>query len=58
MKLDTHMQGPNTNTLAKFQGHHRIITSFTPHMCHMCDIQGHLRQTVNIAIYPYDHFRM
>ena len=26
MKLGTHIQGPNTNTPAKFQGHSFIIT--------------------------------
>ena len=55
MKLGTHMQGLNTNSPAKFQGHSPIITPFTPHMC---DIQGHYANTENIAIYLYDHIRM
>ena len=55
MKLGTHMQGPNRNTPTKFQGHSPIITHFTPHMC---DIQGHCANNVNIAIYLYDHIRM
>ena len=38
LKLGTHMQGPNTHTPAKLQGHSPIITPFTPHMC---SIQGH-----------------
>ena len=55
MKLGTHMQGPNTDTPAKFQGHSPNITPFTRRMC---DIQGHLSQNVNFHIYPFDHFRM
>ena len=55
MTLGTHMQGLNTNTPAKFQGHPPIITPFTPHMY---DFQGHCANIVNIAIYPYDHIRM
>ena len=55
MKLGTHAQVPNTNTPAKFQGHPPIITPFTPHMC---DIQGHNADIVNIVIYLYDPFRM
>ena len=47
MKLGTHTQVSNTNTLAKFQGHSLIITPFTPHMC---DIQGHCANIVNIDI--------
>ena len=38
MKLGTHMQTPNRDTPAKFQGHPPILTSFTPHVC---GIQGH-----------------
>ena len=38
MKLGTHMQIPNTDTPAKFQGHPPVLTSFT---YHMCGIQGH-----------------
>ena len=49
------MQGPYTETPAKFQGHPPIITPFIPHMC---DIQGHYANNVNIAIYLYDHIRM
>ena len=37
-KLGTHMQEPNADTPAKFQGHSPIITHFTPHMC---SFQGH-----------------
>ena len=55
MKLGTHMQALNTNTPAKFQGHPPIITPFTPHMC---SVQGHYANNVNIAIYTYDHIRM
>ena len=55
MKLGTHVQVPNTDTPAQFQGHPPIITPFTPHMC---DIQGHGANNVNIAIYHYDHIRM
>ena len=47
MKLDTHMQGPNTNTPAKFQCHLSIQSPFTPHMC---DIQDHCANNVNIPI--------
>ena len=54
MKLGTHMQGPNTDIPAQFQGHLLVITPFTPHMC---DIQGHRANNVKIAIYPYDHIR-
>ena len=49
------MQGPNTNTSTKLQGHPPIITPFTPHMC---DIQGYGANNLNIAIYHYDHIRM
>ena len=49
------MQAPNTNTPAKFQGHPSILTPFTPHIC---SVQGHYANNVNIAIYPYDHIRM
>ena len=40
MNLGTHVQVPNTDTSAKFQGlfHPPIITLFTTHMC---DVQGH-----------------
>ena len=38
------MQGPNTHTPTKFQGHSPIITPFTPHMC---GIQGHWTENVN-----------
>ena len=38
MKLGTHMQIPNTDTPAKFQGHPPILTPFTPHMS---SIQSH-----------------
>ena len=55
MKLGTRKQVPNTNTPAKFQGHSPIITSFNPHMC---GVQGHRAENVNIAVYPYDHVRM
>ena len=49
------MQGPDTDTPAQFQGHPPIKTLFTPHMC---EIQGHRANNVNIAFYPYDHNRM
>ena len=49
------MQVPNTDTPAQFQGHPPIITPVTPHMC---NIQGHGANNVNIAIYHYDHIRM
>ena len=55
MKLRKHIQGPNTNTQVKFQGHSLNLNSFTPHMC---GVQCHLAQNANIAIYPYDHFRL
>ena len=55
MKLGTHMQGHNTDTPAKIQGHSSNITPFTPHMC---DIPGHLSQNLNIAIHTYVHFRI
>ena len=55
MKLGTHMQGPNTNTPAKFQGHPPNITLFTPHMCSFKDPWT---KNVNFVIYPYDHIRM
>ena len=48
MNLGTHVQGPNTETPAKFQGHSPIITPFTPHMC---DVQGHYANNVNFVIY-------
>ena len=54
-KLGTHMQRPDTDTPAKFQGHSPIITPFTPHMC---SVQGHYANNVNIVIYLYDHIRM
>ena len=54
-KLATHMQRPNTETPAKFQGYSPIITPFTPHMC---DVQGHYANNVNFIIYLYDHIRM
>ena len=38
MKLGTHMQTPNTDTPAKFQGHRPVFNLFT---LHMCGIQGH-----------------
>ena len=55
LKLDTHMLVHNINTPAKFEGHSAIITPFTSHVC---DIQDHLSQNVNIAIYLNDHIRM
>ena len=55
MKLGTHMQGPNTNTSAKFQGYSLTLTSFT---LHMCDIQGHCAKNVNPVFYLYDHIRI
>ena len=55
MKVGTHMQRPNTNTPAKFQGHPPIITPFTPHMCH---IQGRCAKNVNFVIYLLDQIRM
>ena len=54
MKLGTRMQVPNPNTPAKCQVHSPTKTPFTPHMC---SIQGHLSRIVNVAIYPFDHFR-
>ena len=55
MKLGTYMQGLNTNTPAKFQGHPPIMTPFT---LNMCDFEGPCVNSVHIAIYPYDHIRM
>ena len=55
MKLGTHMQGLNTNTPAKFQGHSLTITPFTPLMC---GIQGPWAEKVNFIVYPYDPLRM
>ena len=49
------MQGLNTDTPAKFQGHPLIITPFAPPMC---DFQGHCANIVNIAFYTYDHIKM
>ena len=55
LKLGTHIQVPYTITPAKFQGHSPILTPFTPHMC--C-IQGHLSQNININNYSNGHVLM